>query len=67
MQPSNELWYGKVKKTPTISIRITLEYEGFKCLFRDYISYVRVVGVVIRESAVGVPLRWVCPLRRDVC
>jgi hypothetical protein len=47
----------KVRKMPTISKDRTREDEGVRCLFRGYLRYATVFGVVIMESAVGVPLR----------
>ena len=56
---SSELWYCKVRKMPTRSRDSTRKDEGVRCLFRGYLRYATVFGVVIVESAVGVPLRWV--------
>jgi hypothetical protein len=44
---------------PTTSKASIRKDEGARCLFRGYLRYATVFGVVIVESAVGVPLRWV--------
>lgn len=57
MQPSGEWWYYRASKIVTIKALESQVNKGLRCLSRDYLSYTRVVGIVVVESTVSVPLR----------
>jgi hypothetical protein len=56
---SRKLWYFKATENATAEVIGAQEDEKLKSLFRDCLSYASVVGVVTRESAIGVPPRGV--------
>jgi hypothetical protein len=57
MAASSGMWYSKVSKKATRKTLRLWRGKGLRYLFREYLSYTMGVGVVRRESAVGVPLR----------
>jgi hypothetical protein len=57
MAASSGLWYCEVSKKATRKILRLWRCKRFKCLLREYLSYAMGIGVVRRESSVGVPLR----------
>jgi hypothetical protein len=57
VQPSSEVWYCQVLKKPTTSVQSVEADKLPKSLSRDCGSCVTPVGVVITESAVGIPRR----------